>query len=151
MLYRQIYQEQGCIYIIRRRNKGYILLLSTVIITMIISFSLMIVLIDRKKTDSNIDSVGLIDLKIELESFALNLVGKMNVTRQVSETFKTKSSLEYRIDNYDANYIIYVRDPNNRNIHYYMIFNNHLTNNSFNEMTIFKDGYLYGGIDELES
>jgi len=124
--------------------------LSTVIITMIISLSLMIVLVNRKKTELNVNSVEMINLKIELESFALNLVGKMNVTRQVSETFKTKSNLEYRIDNYENNYVIYVRDPNNRNIHYYMVFNNHRTNDIFNEMTIFKDGYLYGGIDELE-
>lgn len=134
----------------RRRNKGYVLLLSTVIITMIISLSLMIVLVNRKKTELNVNSVEMINLKIELESFALNLVGKMNVTRQVSETFKTKSNLEYRIDNYENNYVIYVRDPNNRNVHYYMVFNNHRTNDIFNEMTIFKDGYLYGGIDELE-
>lgn len=124
--------------------------MSTVIITMIISLSLMIVLVNRKKTELNVNSVEMINLKIELESFALNLVGKMNVTRQVSETFKTKSNLEYRIDNYENNYVIYVRDPNNRNIHYYMVFNNHRTNDIFNEMTIFKDGYLYGGIDELE-
>lgn len=124
--------------------------MSTVIITMIISLSLMIVLVNRKKTELNVNSVEMINLKIELESFALNLVGKMNVTRQVSETFKTKSNLEYRIDNYENNYVIYVRDPNNRNVHYYMVFNNHRTNDSFNEMTIFKDGYLYGGIDELE-
>lgn len=124
--------------------------MSTVIITMIISLSLMIVLVNRKKTELNVNSVDAINLKIELESFALNLVGKMNVTRQVSETFKTKSNLEYRIDNYENNYVIYVRDPNNRNIHYYMVFNNHRTNDIFNEMTIFKDGYLYGGIDELE-
>ena len=117
---------------------------------MIISLSLMIVLVNRKKTELNVNSVDAINLKIELESFALNLVGKMNVTRQVSETFKTKSNLEYRIDNYENNYVIYVRDPNNRNIHYYMVFNNHRTNDIFNEMTIFKDGYLYGGIDELE-
>ena len=134
----------------RRRNKGYVLLLSTVIITMIISLSLMIVLVNRKKTELNVNSVEMINLKIELESFALNLVGKMNVTRQVSKTFKTKSNLEYRIDNYENNYVIYVRDPNNRNVHYYMVFNNHRTNDIFNEMTIFKDGYLYGGIDELE-
>ena len=134
----------------RRRNKGYVLLLSTVIITMIISLSLMIVLVNRKKTELNVNSVDMINLKIELESFALNLVGKMNVTRQVSKTFKTKSNLEYRIDNYENNYVIYVRDPNNRNVHYYMVFNNHRTNDIFNEMTIFKDGYLYGGIDELE-
>lgn len=124
--------------------------MSTVIITMIISLSLMIVLVNRKKTELNVNSVETINLKIELESFALNLVGKMNVTRQVSETFKTKSNLEYRIDNYENNYVIYVRDPNNRNVHYYMVFNNHRTNDIFNEMTIFKDGYLYGGIDELE-
>ncbi len=124
--------------------------MSTVIITMIISLSLMIVLVNRKKTELNVNSVEMINLKIELESFALNLVGKMNVTRQVSETFKTKSNLEYRIDNYENNYVIYVRDPNNRNVHYYMVFNNHRTNDIFNEMTIFKDGYLYGGIDELE-
>ena len=117
---------------------------------MIISLSLMIVLVNRKKTELNVNSVEMINLKIELESFALNLVGKMNVTRQVSETFKTKSNLEYRIDNYENNYVIYVRDPNNRNVHYYMVFNNHRTNDIFNEMTIFKDGYLYGGIDELE-
>ena len=68
----------------------------------------MIVLVNRKKTELNVNSVEKINLKIELESFALNLVGKMNVTRQVSETFKTKSNLEYRIDNYENNYVIYV-------------------------------------------
>lgn len=111
----------------------------------------MIVLINKKKTESNIESVGMINLKIELESFALNFVGNMNVARQVSDTFKKRYSMEYRITNYETNYIIYVRNPNYMNIHYYMIFNNDRTNNSFNQMTIFKEGYLYGGIDELES
>ena len=127
------------------------MLVFTAIITMIIGFSFMIVSINSNKTELNVEEVDLINLKITLESFALNFVGNKNVTNQTSETFKKKSNLNYRIKNYDKNYIIYVQDPHHEEIVYYMIFNNRKSNNEFEQFTIFRDGYLYGGSNELES
>ena len=111
----------------------------------------MVSMININKTNINIDEVSIIDLKIELEARALYLVGNTNVTRQISETYKKRSDLEYRINNYDTNFIIYIRNSSHKDVVYYMIFNNRKSNKNFTELTIFKEGYLYGGIDELES
>ena len=107
--------------------------------------------INKTRTDLNIDEINLLELKIHLEACALNIVGHKNVTRQVSAEYKEKGDYLYRIDNYNDNYVIYVFDPNDDIVTYYMIFNNAKTNETFTEMTIFEDGYLIGEQNELES
>ena len=127
------------------------MIITTSIISMILGISLMISFINADKTINNVDEVSFINLKIELEACALNVVGNTNITRQLSDPYKSKSNLEYRITNYDTNFIIYVKNPNYQDIVYYMVFNNHKCNKEFTELTIFKEGYLYGGINELAS
>lgn len=127
------------------------MIITIAIISMILGVSIMISFINVNKTINSVDEVSFINLKIKLEACALNVVGNTNITRQISDTYKNKSDLQYRISNYETNYIIYVKDPNYEDIIYYMIFNNHKCNKEFKELTIFKEGYLYGGINELAS
>lgn len=124
---------------------------TTIFLIIFISITMFIVSINKSRTELNVEEVSLLRLKIDLEAFALNFVGNKNVKRQVSSDYKTKGDLQYRIDYYDINYIIYVYNPNNPLITYYMIFNNPRTDLTYDKMTILKDGYIEGVNHELES
>ena len=144
-------EVKECIYIIQKTNRGFIILSSTIIVIILISITMFTVMINKSKTNANTNDIQLKDVKISLEACALNLVGNKNVTRQVSEQFKSKNDLLYRIDNYNNDYIIYVYDPNYSLFTYYMIFNNRNTNINYDHLTIYEDGYLKGVANELES
>ena len=117
--------------------------------TIFIGITLMMIVLNSNLTISNVEEVSDIHLKIQLEALAFNVVGNTNVKRQVSDTYKIKNNLEYMINNYEDNYIIYVRDPNNLKFTYYLIFNNLRTNSALTDFIIYKEGYLRGDIDEL--
>lgn len=141
---------KGCIFILSKTNKGFIILSTTFFLMIFISVTMLTISINKSKTDLNVEEIDLISLKIELEAFALNFVANKNIARQVSSEYKDKSELKYRIDNYQGNYVIYVYNQNYQELKYYMIFNNPRSNPNCSKTTIFKEGYIEGANNELE-
>lgn len=135
----------------KRTNKGFVLLIVLIYVMIFVSISMMIVILNKQKTDVNVENINQINKKIKLEQMALNVVGHLNVERMISTEYKKRTNYYYKINSYKDNYIIYVKSEQYENIIYYMVFNNYQSNSQIERFKIFEEGYLRGDETELES
>ena len=135
----------------KRTNKGFVLLIVLIYVMIFVSMSMMIVILNKQKTDVNVENINQVNKKIKLEQMALNVVGHLNVERMISNEYKKRTNYYYKINSYKDNYIIYVKSDQYENIIYYMVFNNYQSNSQIERFKIFEEGYLRGDETELES
>ena len=105
----------------KRTNKGFVLLIVLIYVMIFVSISMMIVILNKQKTDVNVENINQINKKIKLEQMALNVVGHLNVERMISTEYKKRTNYYYKINSYKDNYIIYVKSDQYENIIYYMV------------------------------